>query len=76
MRDQTIKSAIQSSQLPIREYVRNLESENAKLQRKIAKFQCNDLSQKNEISALKKKLNAYLKKGHLTVVVRGHDENS
>ena len=56
--------------LIIREYVRKLEAENARLQRKIARLECNDMSQKHEISALKKKLDAYLKKGHLTVIVR------
>ena len=64
-----IKAALKSADFIIREYVRKLEAENAKLQRKIAKLECNDMSQKHEISALKKKLNAYLKKGHITVLV-------
>jgi len=64
-----IKAALKSADLIIREYVKKLEAENAKLQRKIAKLECNDISQKHEISALKKKLDAYLKKGHVTVVV-------
>ena len=68
-----IKLALKSTDFIIREYVRTLEAENAKLQTKIAKLECNDISQKHEISALKKKLNAYLKKGHLTV---GIDRNA
>ena len=64
-----IKAALKSVDLIIREYVKKLEAENARLQRKIAKLECNDMSQKHEISALKKKLNAYLKKGHITVIV-------
>jgi ribosomal protein L18E len=66
---QTIRAAIKSTEMVVREYVKKLESENAKLQRQIAKLECNDMSQKNKISALQKKLNAYLKKGHITVIV-------
>jgi len=69
-----IKSALKSTDFIIREYVRKLEAENAKLQTKIAKLECNDMSQKHEISALKKKLDAYLKKGHLTVVINRNVE--
>jgi len=64
-----IKLALKSTDFIIREYVRKLEAENAKLQTKIAKLECSDMSKKHEISALKKRLDAYLKKGHLTVVV-------
>jgi hypothetical protein len=66
---QTIRAAIKSTEMVVREYVKKLESENAKLQRKIAELECNGMSQKNKISAIQKKLNAYLKKGHITVIV-------
>jgi len=49
---QTIRAAIKSTEMVVREYVKKLESENAKLQRQIAKLECNDMSQKNKISAL------------------------
>jgi len=66
---QTLRAAIKSTEVVVRDYVKKLESENAKLQRQIAKLECNDMSQKNKISALQRKLNAYLKKGHITVIV-------
>ena len=66
---QTIKAAIKSTEVVVREYVKKLEAENARLQRQLAKLECNDMSQKHKISALQKKLNAYLKKGHITVIV-------
>jgi len=66
---QTIRAAIKSTEMVVREYVKKLESENAKLQRQIAKLECNDMLQKNKISALQKKLKTYLKKGHITVIV-------
>ncbi|HNV89127.1 MAG TPA: hypothetical protein PKL53_09215 [Methylotenera sp.] len=71
----SLKLLIKSSQLPVREYVRNLEAENTKLQKQIAKLECNNISQKHEVSALKQKLNAYLKKGHVTVVLNKFDAN-
>jgi len=64
-----IKSALKSTPLIIREYVRNLEAENAKLQKSIAKHECNAISNKHKIAELKKELDACIKKGHLTVVV-------
>jgi hypothetical protein len=57
-----IKSQLKSANVIIRDYVRKVEAENEKHQRIIAKLECMDMSQKHEISALKKKLNAYLKK--------------
>jgi len=66
---QTLKVALKSAELVVREYVKKLESENAKVQRQIAKLECTYMSQANKISALEKKLNAYLKKGHITVIV-------
>ena len=66
---QTLGAALMSAEFVIREYVKKLESENAKLQRQMAKLECNDMSQTNKISALRKKLNAYLKKDHITVIV-------
>jgi ribosomal protein L18E len=66
---QTLRAAFKSAELVIREYVKKMESENAKLQRQIAKLECNYMSQTNKNSALQKKLNAYLKKGHITVIV-------
>lgn len=66
---QTLRAALMSAELLVREYMKKLESENAKLQRQIAKLECNQMSQTNKISALQKKLNAYLKKGHITVIV-------
>lgn len=66
---QSLKLLLKSSQLPVREYVRNLESQIAQLQKQKAKLECNNTSQKHEIAALKKELNAYLKKGHITVLV-------
>jgi predicted RNase H-like nuclease (RuvC/YqgF family) len=64
-----LRAALKSSELVVREYVKKLESENVKLQRQIAKLECNNMSQTNKISALQKKLNAYLKKDHITVIV-------
>lgn len=40
----------------IKEYVRALQTENAKLQRRIAKLEVNNLSLNNRIKALKKEL--------------------
>ena len=64
-----IKLILKSSNLIVREYVKKLEIENVNLQKKIAKLECNGMSQKHEISALKKKLNEHLKKDHLTIIV-------
>jgi predicted RNase H-like nuclease (RuvC/YqgF family) len=69
MDTQSLKLLLKSSQLPVREYVRHLELENAKLQKQIAKLECTNMSHKNKIAALKKELNKDLKKGHLTVIV-------
>ncbi len=66
---QSLKLAIKSSDLPIREYTRNLELQIVQLQKKNVKLECNDLAQKTQISALKKQVTAYHKKGHVTVVV-------
>lgn len=77
MSDQSLKQLIKSLQLPVREYVKNLESQIAKLQKQKAKFECNDMSQRHEIAALKKQLSACLKKGHITVLVnRNVSKNS
>jgi hypothetical protein len=74
---QSLKLLLKSSQLPVREYVRHLELENAKLQKQIAKLECTNMSHKNKIAALQKELNKYLKKGHLTVIVnRNVGQNS
>ena len=65
-----LKLLLKSSQLPVREYIRNLEMENAKLQKQISKLECANMSHKHKVASLQKELNKYLKKGHLTVVVK------
>jgi len=62
-----IKSQLKSANVIIRDYVRKVEAENEKLQRIIAKLECMDMSQKHEISALKKEVECLPKKGHITV---------
>ena len=64
-----IKSALKSASLLIREYVKRLEAENAKLQKNIAKLECDEMSNKHKINELKKELDKCLKKGHLIVNV-------
>lgn len=64
-----VKSALKSTSLLIREYVKKLETENAKLQKNIAKLECDGISNKHRINELKKELDKCLKKGHLTVNV-------
>ncbi|PKO83743.1 MAG: hypothetical protein CVU17_06575 [Betaproteobacteria bacterium HGW-Betaproteobacteria-11] len=66
---QTLKLAIKASDLPVREYVRNLELKIVQLQKRNVKLECDYLAQKTEIAALKKKVAAYHKKGHVTVVI-------
>jgi len=66
-KSQTLNLALKSADLVLRDYVRNLELENAKLQKQIAKLECASTSYKHKIAALQKELNAYLKKGHITV---------
>jgi hypothetical protein len=66
---QSLKLLLKSSDLPVREYVRQLELEIAKLQKENAKLECKDISQKLEIAALKNEVKAHLKKGHLTIVL-------
>lgn len=64
-----IKSALKSAPLIIREYVRSLEAENSKLQKSIAKHECNEISNKHKMAELKKNLDTCIKKGHLTDVI-------
>ena len=64
-----IKSALEASQVVVRDYVRNLEGENVRLQRQIAKLECNNMSYKNRVASLQNELSKYLKKGHITVRV-------
>lgn len=64
-----IKTALKSTSVLVREYVKNLEAENAKLQKNIAKLECNEISNKHKITELKKELNKLIKKGHITVNV-------
>ena len=56
----SIKLALRDADLVVREYVRNLEAQNAKLQKEIAKLECLKMSHKNEVAALLKKLNGYI----------------
>ena len=69
---QSLKLALKSADPIVRNYVRNLESEISKLQKQNAKLECTNMSNKHKISALQKKLNAYLKKGHITVVTTSY----
>lgn len=64
-----IKTALKSTSVLVREYVKNLEAENVKLQKNIAKLECNEISNKHKITELKKELNKLIKKGHITVNV-------
>ena len=64
-----IKTALKSTSVLVREYVKNLETENVKLQKNIAKLECNEISNKHKITELKKELNKLIKKGHITVNV-------
>jgi hypothetical protein len=52
----SIKSALKASESIIREYVRKLESQNAKLQKEIAKLQAENVNQKNKTAALEQQL--------------------
>ena len=53
-----IKFAFGPTDFRVREYVRKLEAQNAKLQKKIARLESSKLSYKNKVAALRKKLNA------------------
>jgi predicted nuclease with TOPRIM domain len=64
-----LTTALKSSPLLIRDYVKNLETENAKLQKTIAKLESNAISSKHKIAELKKELDKCFKKGHLIVNV-------
>lgn len=69
-----IKTALKSTSVLVREYVKNLETENAKLQKNIAKLECNEISNKHKITELKKELNKLIKKGHITVNVNRNSQ--
>jgi len=49
-----LMSKLKASNPELKNYVLELEKENLKLQKQIAKFQVKDLSQQNQITALKK----------------------
>ena len=66
-KSQALNLARKSADLVLRDYVKNLESKNAKLQKQIAKLECASTSYKHKVAALQKELSAYLKKGHITV---------
>ena len=67
----SIKLALRDADLVVREYVRNLEAQNAKLQKEIARFECSKMDYKITIATLRKELNACIKKAKnpLTVIV-------
>ena len=50
---QSINTKLKLCDLEVKNYVRYLKKENAKLHRKIAKFEVKDLTSKNTIAALK-----------------------
>ena len=68
MRSQ-VQAALKAAEPEVHAYVKNLEAENARLQRKIAKLECDNMSYKHRVASLQKELKKYLKKGHLTVLV-------
>jgi hypothetical protein len=53
-RPQSITSKLKNTDIEIKNYLLQLEKENEKLQKSIAKFRVKDVSQQHEISALKK----------------------
>jgi hypothetical protein len=73
---QSLKLTLKSSDPIVRNYVRDLESEILKLQKQNTKLECTNMSNKHKIFALQKKLNAYFKKGHVTVVTTSYKGGS
>ncbi len=69
MRASTIKLALRAADLVVREYVRNLEGQNAKLHKEIARLECLKMDYKNKVAALQKKLSACIKKEPLRIYV-------
>lgn len=53
-RPHNLISKLKTSNPELKNYVFELEKENLKLQKQIAKFQVKDVSQQNQITALKK----------------------
>jgi hypothetical protein len=65
----SIKSLLRTADPMLQQYVRGLVNENASLQKRIVKLECNEVSNKDRVAALQKEVNALVKKGHLTVVL-------
>ncbi len=53
-RPQSITSKLKNTDVEVKNYLLELEKENGKLQKRIAKFQVKDISQQHKISALEK----------------------
>ena len=72
MKTQTLNLALKSSELVVQEYVKQLEAINAKLQKQIAKLECDCTSYKHKIASIQSELNKRIKQGHTTVEIRNY----
>ena len=67
MSSDPLKLALKSLPGVLRDYVRNLVAENARLQAKIAKHECSNMSSKHRVTALQKELNKLQKQERVVV---------
>ena len=60
----------------VREYVKGLKAENAKLQRQVVKLECEAVSATNRIASLEREVHKLVTKGHVTVVISDPTRNA
>jgi len=64
-----LKALLRDADPILRQYVKGLERENAKLQKRIVALECNAVSSKHRVGSLQKEGDKLVKKGHFTVVL-------
>ena len=69
-----LKALLKKADAPLKYYVAELEAQNLKLQKQIAKLQANEITLKNRVKALEKELRKHPAPRDLGDVLRGISE--